>query len=141
MHNDIYFEMAKNEVSPNHGSLIDRLKKVAPNKDVLFTAISQLESPPEIRQFRNEYEEHLRTHGKSKEVRLNAAEVANDNIGYALGYYDEKTSTRWLSILEEVSHPLFGRKIPYNNPGPAYELGKLGVKKIKVIRNSAIPSD
>lgn len=133
--------MAKTEAAPNQETLIERLQKLAPDKNVLFTAISQLKSPDEILSFRQEYEEHLRTHGDTEEVRLNAAEVANENIGYAVGYYDQETSTRWLSVLKEVNHPIFGRKIPYANPESGYELGKLGVKKIKIIRNPDLSAE
>lgn len=105
-------------------SIIERLQQKAPDKGVVFTAIAELKKPAEILQFRAEYEKYLREQGEDEKTRQNAAEVANSNIGYALGYYTKETAGKWFDTLEQISHPVFGREIPFSQPNRAYEAGR-----------------
>lgn len=97
----------------NKKCIMERLFKSKPNRNAVFTAIEELEKEEEIKQFYQEYIEYLKEEGDTKEVRENAEGVANRNIGYILGYYDQKTSDKWNTILEKVYHPIFGKNIPF----------------------------
>lgn len=94
-------------------SIIETLEELDPERNVVFTAIDHLKKEEEIKQFYKEYICYLKEKGDTKEVREEAEDVANKNIGYVLGYYDQQTSHRWNSILEEVKHPIFGKDIPF----------------------------
>lgn len=105
-------------------SILERLKRLDPNRNVAFVAIEQLTDPEEMRQFMAEYIGLLST-SDDEGVRENAAQVAGSNIGYVIGYYGKETSDRWLNTLEGLSHPIFGRNIPYNDPNKARQIGEM----------------
>lgn len=109
-------------------TLVEKLQKERPNRNVLFTAIEKLTKPKDIKQFYGEYIEYLRTEGGDEETRNNPEKVANSNIGYALGYYSQETARRWMDLLESVSHPVFGRNIPYDDPTAAFQADRNAVK-------------
>jgi len=100
-------------------NLIQRLLKVNPKRNIVFIAIEELKTPEQIRTFYKEYVEYLRKEG-DEEVRNNAEEIANKNTGYVIVYvivyYGEEISEKWKSILEQINHPVFGRKNPFKSP-------------------------
>jgi len=108
------------EAKPNQESLLAKMQEVEPKSNVLFNAIANLRDPVQIQQFYQEYVGHL----ESDPTLTEAEKVAQSNIGYAVGYYDQETSKRWLDALPSVAHPVFGRDLPYNSPGRAFEAGK-----------------
>jgi len=89
--------------------ILEDLIKINPKRNPLFTAIEELKQEYEIKQFYKEYISYIKKEGNTKEVRKNAENIANSNIGYALGYYSSKTSKRWNKLLENVKHPIFGK--------------------------------
>lgn len=104
-------------------SILETLQKTSPDRNVVFTAVEKLETPEEIRRFRDEYINFLQKEGGSEDVRFNAKETANSNIGYILGYYGEKIIKRWFSALDDVSHPIFGRNILSVSAEEAFQKG------------------
>jgi len=103
--------------------LVEKLQREEPERDVLFIAIGKLTDPKDITQFYQEYVEYLREKGADEETMNNPERVADGNIGYAVGYYSSETAHRWMEVLKSVSHPIFGRNIPFHDPKKAYEAG------------------
>ena len=101
----------KTEDLINKKPVLEKLLKLAPKRNPVFTAIEELKKEKEIKQFYQEYICYLKEEG-DKEVRENAERVANSNIGYVLGYYSSKTFYKWNKILESISHPVFGKDYP-----------------------------
>jgi len=99
----------KTEELINKKPILENLIKLNPKRNPLFTAIEELKKEDEIKQFYQEYIGYIKEEGDTDEVRKNAEQVANSNIGYVLGYYSNKTSRKWNKILENVSHPIFGK--------------------------------
>ena len=95
--------------------LIERLQEKAPKRNLVFTAIEELNHPDQIRQFYQEYIFWLWDNTKDKSIKQNPEQVANSNIGYILGYYDKEITERWMRVLPKVSHPVFGREILFGN--------------------------
>ena len=77
--------------------IIDTLEAQEKNKqkNILYTALEQLEDPEQIREFFKEYAQTLTSiEEKEKEA------VARDNIVFAIGYYsDDKLLKRWNDAL------------------------------------------
>src|SRR3989344_1982401 len=99
-------------------SLIDKLEKKDPERDFLFTAIEDLKDPKDIKKFYHEYilwiyDEQKKESKTSDEVK-NPKEIASSNIGYAVGYYNKETADLWMGTLP-ISHPFFGREIPFED--------------------------
>ena len=63
-------------------------------------------------------------HGDTLKIRQTPEAVVKRNIGFAVGYYDSKTADRWMSTISGVSHPVYGKDIPFNNPKRAREAGR-----------------
>lgn len=100
--------------------IIDKLQRLNPARNVAFIAIETLVEPQEVRQFFNEYVEVFREkYGDQAEA------VAQSNIGYIVGYYNEETANRWRDITG-ATHPIFGANIPWNNPQAAMAAGEKG---------------
>ena len=116
-------------------SLLQKLEKAKPGRNVVFTAVENLTDPTQMRQFYNEYVGYLRQHGNSEQIRQNPESVANNNIGYIVGYYDKETADRWMKAIPSVSHPIFGKDIFSVTPEQAFNAGKLtgteGTEKAK----------
>jgi hypothetical protein len=92
-----------------------------PKRNVAFTAIEQLKDEAQMREFFEQYVESLR--GKVEEDPPEA--VARRNVGYIVGYYDRETADRWMKALHGgVSHPIFGKNIPWSDAKRAYEAGR-----------------
>jgi len=108
--------------------LIEKLQKEEPKRNIVFTAIEKLTNPKEIEQFYKEYVEYLRKRG-DQETRNNPEKVADENIGYILGYYSAETAQRWMEVLKSVRHPIFGKNIPFGDPAKAYKMGKSLITK------------
>jgi len=92
-------------------SLMEKLQEAKPDRNVVFTAVERLTDPTEMKQFYQEYVAYLRQHGDSEKVRANPESVANENIGYIVGYYDRETAERWMNTIPSVSHPIFGKNV------------------------------
>ncbi|MBI2034838.1 MAG: hypothetical protein HYT11_03860 [Candidatus Levybacteria bacterium] len=95
-------------------TILDRLQALMPDNDVVFAAIEKLHNPDEIRQFRNEYEEFIRLRAHDGETRQQIADIANNDIGFVLGFYTDRMETvrMWFKTLGQISHPEFGRNLP-----------------------------
>ena len=100
-------------------TLVQRLQNKEPDRNVVFTAIEQLKTPEEIKEFYQEYIEWLKTNTELSDPE----KVAKENIGYVIGYYSQETANTWMKTLEDIYHPVFGREIPYGNPISAFEAG------------------
>jgi hypothetical protein len=114
-------------------TIISELIKKDPKRDFAFTAVEVIKDPTEIKAFLKEYEQWMLENG-DKSVKGREIEVARSNIGYILGYYDDKTAKLWYSTLNEVSHPVFGYGFGRGqeiSPKEAFELGKMLGKKSK----------
>jgi hypothetical protein len=86
--------------------IYERLKAENPTRNICFTAVEQLTEETEMREFFAQYIEALAAAGHGREV-------AAGNIGYVVGYYSPETAERWMRVIPEVSHPIFGRDIPW----------------------------
>lgn len=84
----------------------------------IFKAISTIKDKEKIQAYYMMYVNELKKNGKK-----NAKSIANFNIGYILGYFNKPIADTWLKALPTVSHPVFGRKIPWDNITKAYKLG------------------
>jgi hypothetical protein len=73
----------------------------------MLHALCNLKKPDQIREFVKEYEEWMVING-DPEIKGKEIETARRNIGYILGYLDEKERTRIYSALPKISHPIFG---------------------------------
>jgi len=112
-----------------YGDLLERLEKASPGRNFVFTAIETLKTPTEIKQFYQEYVDYLRQHGASEDIRANPEAVANDNIGYVLGYYNKETADKWFKVLPNVKHPIFGRDIFSISSEDALIAGQIAAEK------------
>ena len=88
-------------------TLFEDMKKIDLERNPVFTAIERLEDESDIKQFLLDYEEYL-IKNTNNTIRGRERDVARDNIGYILGYYDDKIQKKWYCILSNVSHPIFG---------------------------------
>lgn len=88
-------------------NIFDEMEKINPERNPVFTAIDRLKKPNDIRQFLKDYEAYLIAN-TNESISGREGEVARSNIGYVLGYYDEPVRKKWYSILDDVSHPIFG---------------------------------
>lgn len=59
--------------------------------------------------------EYYRQHGDTLAVRQTPEAVVKSNLGYAVGYYNSKTANLWMSTIEGISHPVFGKNIPFED--------------------------
>jgi len=89
-------------------NLLEKLQAKEPDRDVAFTAIEELKDKAQIREFFQQYVELLKG-----AVEEDPEAVARQNIGYIVGYYNKETVDRWMGALPDVSHPVFGRDIPF----------------------------
>ena len=90
--------------------IIEKLKQIEPKRNFIFTAIEQLKTAEEIKIF---YRELIKFYGNLKEVEIDSTPegLANNNIGYILGYYSSKEQKLWFGALSDISHPFFGRRL------------------------------
>lgn len=100
-------------------NLLKKLQAKKPNRNVVFTAVEQLKDEAQIREFFQQYVEWLKS-----SVEQDPEAVARQNIGYVVGYYNKETADRWMKVLPDVSHPIFGKNIPWGDPKMAYDAGK-----------------
>ena len=97
-------------------NLLEKLQAEKPGRNDAFTAIEQLKDEAQMREFFQQYVESLKG-----AVEEDPEAVARQNIGYIVGYYDRETADRWMKALPGVSHPVFGKDIPWNDAKRAYE--------------------
>lgn len=90
-------------------SLIKELQDKKPDREVVFTAIENLTDKKQIKQFYSEYVAYLKQRIEREHIEKSPEIVADENIGYVLGYYDKKTADEWMETLPSVKHPVFGR--------------------------------
>ena len=100
-------------------NLLQKLQAEKPDRNVAFTAIEQLKDEAQMREFFEQYVESLKG-----AVEEDPEAVARQNIGYIVGYYDKETADRWMKALPGVSHPVFGKDIPWGDAKRAYEAGR-----------------
>lgn len=95
-------------------SIIENLQALVPDQDIVFTAIDTLQASGEICQFRDEYEAYIRRRAQDEQRRQQAADIANKDIGFVLGFYTDRMETvhKWFRTLGQISHPEFGRNLP-----------------------------
>src|SRR3989344_3383164 len=105
-------------------NLYQRMVEVNTKRNPIFTAVETLTKPEEMRAFVKDCTEHYRQHGDTPEARQTSEAVVKSNIGYIVGYYDSETANRWMRTIDGVSHPVFGKNIPFNEPQKAYEAGR-----------------
>jgi hypothetical protein len=117
--------------SSSQGNLLKKMEKLHPKRHAVFTAIEELSTREEIRQFYEEYINYLKTEAREPQVRREAERVARENIGYILGYYDKNTADKWMKTLPEVYHPIFGRDIFTVKPEDAFIRGQKYGEKLR----------
>ncbi len=105
-------------------SLLKRLMDEMPERNPLFTAMETLSDISDIIQFYKEYVDYLKTEGNTLEVRSRPVSIANKNIGYLLGYYDNEIRQRWKEALPYITHPVYGEDIFSDSLNDAYESGR-----------------
>ena len=102
-------------MSTEQQSIFEKMESLGPERNPIFTAIEKLETDEDIKQFFSEY---VTQH----------PDVAAQNVGYILGYYPSAIRTRWMTLLPEVYHPVFGRTVDVSAE-EAFEKGlELGEK-------------
>lgn len=97
--------------------LYEQLVSAEPSRNIAFVAVERLTDAAQVREFYEQYVKALAEKGYGREV-------AAGNIGYVVGYYDRETADRWMSAIGEISHPVFGRSIPWNDPAAAMSAAK-----------------
>ncbi len=80
--------------------LVKKMHDINPKRNLVFTAIDKLSKPKDITQFHKEYREYMVDEGYTEKI-------ADQNIGYVLGYMGKETRSLWYGILD-VEHPVFG---------------------------------
>ena len=114
------YKMNKHEKAPiSQQNIIKTLQATDPKRHVAFIAIEQLKKREEIQEFYKEYIQLL----KDSEVK-DPEKIAQQNIGYIVGYYDKETADKWMKTLPNVSHPVFGKNIPFNDPDAAFQASR-----------------
>jgi hypothetical protein len=103
-------------------TLYRRMVEVDLERNPIFTAVETLTKPKEMRAFVKDCIEYYRQHGDTPKVRQTPEAVVKINIGYVVGYYDSEIANRWMSTIDEVSHPLFGKNIPFNELQKVYDV-------------------
>lgn len=96
-------------------NMYDRMKEINPTGQVICTAIDELVTSEDMRSFVMDCIEHYRVHGNNLYVREHPEEIVKKNISYLTGNYDSETADRWMKEFEDLSHPFFGREIPFND--------------------------
>ena len=104
--------------------ILERLEIIQPGRNIVFTAVETIKDEAEMADFFVDYVGWLSEHGNTQEIRDNAKKIAGENVGYILGYYDKETAKRWHSIIELITHPVFGR----NTDVTAEEAFNMGVQ-------------
>lgn len=107
--------MSRDERENRPQPLLPRLQALDPERDVVYTAIDRLTKPAEIRQFVGEYLER-RTSSVAEGKKGKVRKTLMGNIGFILGQYESDVSQRWFDTVEGLSHPIFGRTIPHDDP-------------------------
>ena len=110
-------------------SLIEKLEQKAPKRNWVYTAVETLEEPRDIKQFYQEYICYLKHNGTSSEIKENAIDIANRNIGYILGYYGGEIVGRWMAVLPKVYHPIFGRSFSGISEEDVFKAGIIAGKE------------
>lgn len=90
------------EEQPTGRNLFEQMREIDPK------------TPEEMRQFLNDYAAQLKV-----EAEEDPKQIAGREIGYALGYISEDASKRWMEAVPEVSHPAFGKNIPWGEDSGA----------------------
>lgn len=111
------------EVQPTGKNLFEQMREIDPNRHAVFNAIDKLKTPEEMRQFLSDYAAQLKV-----EAEEDPKQIAGREIGYALGYISEDASKRWMEAVPEVSHPAFGKNIPWGEGNTVYVKGSLTAK-------------
>jgi len=93
----------------NKTSLIEKLKSERPCRDFVFTAVRTLTNPDEIRQFYKEYTEWLRQGNLTEDPK----DLCRKNLGYILGYVDQKVADLWKETIPEIRHPISEGYVPF----------------------------
>lgn len=96
------------------------MQELAPNKDPIFTAVSHLTDLDEMKAFFRDCVEDYKKNGETEDIRNNAEHLVKSNIGYITGYYDKPTVDRWMNAIEGLSHPVFGKNIPFGKHLPIF---------------------
>ena len=100
--------------------MYQKMVELSPDKNPIFTGIAHLTEPREMQGFIDSCVAHYRQHGDSPEVRANPESVVKQNIGYVVGSHSQETAKRWMDTIDGVTHPIFGKNIPFNEPKKAY---------------------
>lgn len=106
-------------------SILQRLKEKNPDRNIVFTAIEELQDPDEIRMFMDEYIHYVADNTEDEQAHQDKGKIAGRSVGYALGFYDKPTANRWFSAIKGLEHPVFGTNIPFNDSASAYQVGRV----------------
>lgn len=101
-------------------NLYQKMQELAPGKNPIFTAVSNLTNPDEMKAFFRDCVDDYRKNGETEDIRNNAESLVKYNIGYIVGYYDKQTADRWMNTLEGISHPIFGKNVPFGKNLPIF---------------------
>jgi len=78
--------------NPPSKNILSFYESIFPETRVEFSAMTYLKYPEKIKQFFKEYQDEYVRNGQG-------ASVAEDNIRYALGYYDKEIALLWRETL------------------------------------------
>jgi hypothetical protein len=93
-------------------NLVEKMFELEPERNPIFTAIENLKTTEEVKQFRSElitwYESKGWTQDNPECNGKTPEELADHNIGYIIGYYGKEERVLWYDTLK-IGHPLLGR--------------------------------
>jgi len=88
-------------------NMYQKMRGLVPDEDPLFTAMSHLTDPEEMKQFIVDCAEYYKKTYSKKELKgMNPEDIVKTNIGYLCGSFDKEIAMRWIG-LEGITHPLF----------------------------------
>lgn len=99
-------------------NIYQKMQELAPAKNPIFTAVSRLTNPDEIKAFVKDCVEEYRKQFEAEKSRDNPESIVKANLGYILGYYNKETAETWMKTIEGIVHPVYGNNIPYGKHIP-----------------------
>jgi len=84
-------------------TIIDSLRQIDPDKNIALIAVGKLSTRVDIVRFYDSYIQYLQKYGDVSE-KQNPYDSATKNLLFATGYCDEKTRSKWHSVLKEIEN-------------------------------------